>query len=71
VIACVTSSVASQTGAECARAAHRYIPSMVALQVGFGAAGPVRVLRGGSMKPDNIKGIMAQAEVDGVLAGGG
>jgi triosephosphate isomerase len=55
---------------EMAQAAHRYIRSMVARHVGFGAAGPVRVLYGGSVKPDNIKGIMAQADVDGALVGG-
>jgi triosephosphate isomerase len=30
----------------------------------------VRVLYGGSVKPDNIAGIMAQADVDGALVGG-
>jgi triosephosphate isomerase len=55
---------------EMAQAAHRYIRSMVARHVGFGAAGPVRVLYGGSVKPDNIKGIMGQADVDGALVGG-
>jgi triosephosphate isomerase (TIM) len=33
-------------------------------------AGAVRVLYGGSVKPDNIAGIMAQADVDGALVGG-
>ena len=30
----------------------------------------VRVLYGGSVKPDNVAGIMAQADVDGALVGG-
>ncbi|AWP46111.1 triose-phosphate isomerase [Levilactobacillus brevis] len=33
-------------------------------------ANGVRVLYGGSVKPDNIAGLMAKANVDGVLAGG-
>lgn len=30
----------------------------------------VRILYGGSVKPDNIKGLMAQPEIEGVLVGG-
>lgn len=30
----------------------------------------IRILYGGSVKPDNIKGIMAQSNIDGVLVGG-
>jgi triosephosphate isomerase len=30
----------------------------------------VRVLYGGSVKPDNIDGIMAQPDIDGALVGG-
>jgi triosephosphate isomerase (TIM) len=33
-------------------------------------AGAVRVLYGGSVKPDNIVGIMAERDVDGALVGG-
>lgn len=33
-------------------------------------ANGVRVLYGGSVKPENIQGLMAQPNVDGVLAGG-
>jgi triosephosphate isomerase (TIM) len=33
------------------------------------AAG-LRILYGGSVKPDNIKGLMAQVEIDGALVGG-
>ena len=33
-------------------------------------AGAVRILYGGSVKPDNVAGIMAQADVDGALVGG-
>jgi triosephosphate isomerase len=30
----------------------------------------VRILYGGSVKPDNVKSLMAQPEIDGVLVGG-
>jgi triosephosphate isomerase len=30
----------------------------------------LRILYGGSVKPDNIKGLMAQVEIDGALVGG-
>ena len=33
-------------------------------------ASALRILYGGSVKPDNIKGLMAQAEIDGALVGG-
>ena len=34
------------------------------------AAESVSLLYGGSVKPDNIKGLMAQADIDGALVGG-
>ncbi len=34
------------------------------------AADAVRILYGGSVKPDNVKTLMAQPEIDGVLVGG-
>src|SRR5919107_813905 len=37
---------------------------------GEGFAGEVRILYGGSVKPDNIADIMAQRDVDGGLVGG-
>ena len=33
-------------------------------------ADAVRLLYGGSVKPDNIDGLMAQADIDGALVGG-
>jgi triosephosphate isomerase len=33
-------------------------------------ADSVRIQYGGSVKPDNVKGLMAQSEVDGALVGG-
>jgi triosephosphate isomerase len=42
-----------------------------ALAARFGAAGAgVRILYGGSVKPDNARELMAVANVDGALAGG-
>ena len=39
---------------------------------GYGAelAEACRILYGGSVKPDNVKGLMAQPEIDGALVGG-
>ena len=34
------------------------------------AGDAVRILYGGSVKPDNVKTLMAQPEIDGVLVGG-
>lgn len=47
--------------------AHRFIREQAALKYGNG---DVRILYGGSVKPDNIKGLMAEEEIDGVLVGG-
>jgi triosephosphate isomerase len=44
--------------------------STLARQFNPAIAGGVRVLYGGSVKPDNIAGIMAQRDVDGALVGG-
>jgi triosephosphate isomerase (TIM) len=33
-------------------------------------AGAVRILYGGSVKPDNVKKLMAEEEIDGALVGG-
>jgi triosephosphate isomerase len=30
----------------------------------------VRILYGGSVKPDNVDGLMAEADIDGALVGG-
>ena len=37
---------------------------------GGGVADRVRVLYGGSVKPSNVAGIMARADIDGALVGG-
>ncbi len=55
---------------EIAADAHRAIRGEVRAKFGAGAAATVRILYGGSVKPDNVKNLMAQPEIDGVLVGG-
>ncbi|HEV2206796.1 MAG TPA: triose-phosphate isomerase [Candidatus Acidoferrales bacterium] len=55
---------------EIAAESHRYIRELAAARFGAEQASAVRILYGGSVKPDNIKGLMAQAEIDGALVGG-
>ena len=55
---------------EIAADAHRFIRSVAAKNYGEDAARSLRILYGGSVKPDNVKGLMAQSEIDGALVGG-
>jgi len=55
---------------EIAAAAHRFLRQCVRDQFSPEAAAAVRILYGGSVKPDNILGLMAQGELDGALVGG-
>jgi triosephosphate isomerase len=55
---------------EMAAAAHRFIRGEARNQFGVEAASACRILYGGSVKPDNVKGLMAQEEIDGALVGG-
>ena len=55
---------------EMAAEAHRVIRTEMRRHFGEKAAGEVRILYGGSVKPDNVKSLMAQPEIDGVLVGG-
>ena len=50
--------------------AHRFIRSLARRQFGEGEADGVRILYGGSVKPDNVGALMAQEEIDGALVGG-
>ena len=50
--------------------AHRTIRAQVEINYGVPAAQAVRILYGGSVKPDNVKGLMARPEIDGALVGG-
>ena len=55
---------------ELAADAHRILRNLVGNRWGQDAASAVRILYGGSVKPDNVKGLMAQPEIDGALVGG-
>jgi triosephosphate isomerase len=50
--------------------AHRVLREQVKNKYGADAAGKIRILYGGSVKPDNVKGLMAQPDIDGALVGG-
>jgi triosephosphate isomerase len=53
-----------------AQEAHAFIRQVVAEAASPAAAQAVRILYGGSVKPDNIATLMAQPDVDGGLVGG-
>jgi triosephosphate isomerase (TIM) len=55
---------------EIAADAHRLLRAQVRAHYGAPAADAVRILYGGSVKPDNVRALMAQPEIDGVLVGG-
>ncbi len=55
---------------EIAADAHRCIRAQVRAKFGGPAGDAVRILYGGSVKPDNVKSLMAQPEIDGSLVGG-
>ena len=56
--------------AEAAQQAIAFVRSQVRAVLGEEVAESVRVLYGGSVKPDNIDELMAQPNIDGVLVGG-
>ena len=55
---------------EIAAAAHSFIRRCAAEKFSAAHASALRILYGGSVKPDNIKGLMAHEELDGALVGG-
>lgn len=55
---------------EMAGDAHRFLRSHLASRFTSDRAADLRILYGGSVKPDNIRGLMAQLEIDGALVGG-
>ena len=55
---------------EIAAEAHRFIRDQIRTHFGAEAASSCRILYGGSVKPDNIRGLMAQPDIDGALVGG-
>jgi triosephosphate isomerase len=55
---------------EQAQEVHAFIRSRVTAKHGQAVADVLRILYGGSVKPDNVKGLMALPDVDGALVGG-
>jgi len=55
---------------ELAAESHAGLRQLVRGQFGDERAKAVRILYGGSVKPQNIRGLMAQEEIDGALVGG-
>jgi triosephosphate isomerase len=53
-----------------AQEVHRLIRQLTASVASEPVARALRILYGGSVKPDNIDGLMAQADLDGALVGG-
>lgn len=55
---------------EIAEDAHKTIRAEVAKLLGEKVASAMRILYGGSVKPDNVTSLMAQEDIDGALVGG-
>lgn len=55
---------------EQAAEAQGHLRAMAAAAFGPEQASRLRILYGGSVKPENIRGLMAQTEIDGALVGG-
>jgi len=55
---------------EMAASAHRFLRGEIRKRFGTEGAASCRILYGGSVKPDNVKGLMAQPDLDGALVGG-
>lgn len=55
---------------EQAQEAHAFVRALLREQFGQGTADATRILYGGSVKPGNVDGLMAQVDVDGALVGG-
>ena len=55
---------------EIAASAHQLIRAEAEKRFGSEAAQQLRILYGGSVKPDNIEGLMREPEIDGALVGG-
>jgi triosephosphate isomerase len=53
-----------------AQEVHRFIRSLVKNNFGQALSDSVRILYGGSVKPDNIASLMAMPDIDGALVGG-
>ena len=55
---------------EMAQEVHSYVRNLVVDHFGDGPGSGIRILYGGSMKPENATGLLSQPDVDGGLIGG-
>ena len=55
---------------ELAAETHRFVRDTIGRMFSPASSSAMRILYGGSVKPDNIKGLMAQPDIDGALVGG-
>ena len=55
---------------EMAQEAHAFLRRLTAQRLGAAAAAELRILYGGSVKPDNAAALAAQPDIDGFLVGG-
>lgn len=55
---------------EQANEVHQFIRQQIEQLFSVEVAQETRILYGGSVKPDNVKGLMAQSDIDGALVGG-
>jgi triosephosphate isomerase len=53
-----------------AQEVHRFIREWIASTFNTGTANQVRILYGGSVKPENISDLMTEPDIDGALVGG-
>ncbi|MDI6785662.1 MAG: triose-phosphate isomerase [bacterium] len=53
-----------------AQSMHKFIRNTLSKMYNEDIANSVRILYGGSVKPENIKSLMAESEIDGALVGG-
>ncbi len=55
---------------ETAEEAMAFVRSQIAVRLGESAAASIRILYGGSVRPDNIDALMDEPDIDGALVGG-
>jgi triosephosphate isomerase len=53
-----------------AQEAHKFIRDLLSELYGKESADKIRILYGGSVKPENVKGLLCQPDIDGALVGG-
>ena len=53
-----------------AQEVHQFIRSLIQENFGNALSDSIRILYGGSVKPDNIAGLMSMPDIDGALVGG-